>query len=148
MTDDLRRLQGVWFPTHSSVEGRPPRVLAPSFPAPRDVWLMTIYGDSFHVTLNAEYHLTGGRLILSEKPRAVRFVCPGLPDEYHTWAYYEVTGAELLMCSRPEDRSKPWYTEYAARYVRVAEGPTPEMLALFEAVMREWLRVGAGATRP
>ncbi len=148
MTDELRRLQGVWFPAHYSVEGQPPRVLTPAFPAPRDVALVSVVGDEFHASANAEYHWTGGRLVLSDGPGVVRFVYPGLPEQFHTSASYRLTGDEWLVCSRPPGRGRQWYDDYATRYIRVAAAPTPEMLALFEEVKRWWRGWAGGGQHP
>ena len=135
MTNELRDLQGVWFPTHQSVEGRLTYVFAPAFPVPRDVALMSVVDDTFHVSANAEYYWTGGRLHLSADPGTMWFDRPGLPDEYNASAHYALAGDELLLCSRPADRFRLGFTEYAARYARVAPEPTPEMRALFEVIM-------------
>ena len=101
MTDELRKLQGVWFPTHQSIEGRPAQVFVPAFPAPRDVALMSVVNDTFHISVNAEYYWTGGRLHLSEGPKTMWFDYPSIPAEYNTSAHYQLVGDELLLCSRP-----------------------------------------------
>jgi hypothetical protein len=137
MTDELRRLQGVWFPTHQSLEGRPAQVLVPVFPAPQDVALLSVVNDTFHISVNAEYYWTGGRFRLSDDPKTMWFDYPSIPDEYNTSAHYQLLGDELLICSRPADRLRLSYTESATRYVRVAPEPTTEMLALFEFIMRD-----------
>jgi hypothetical protein len=137
MTDRVRQLQGVWFPTHQTVEGRLTQTHAPAFPAPRDVALMSVVGDTFHVSVNAEYYWTGGRFSVLDA-RTIWFSYPGVPDEYNIAAHYDLVGDELRVCSRPADRSWPSYVEYATRYVRVAPEPTPEMRSLFELIMRGW----------
>ena len=139
MTDELRKLQGVWFPTHQSIEGRPAQVFVPAFPASRDVALMSVVNDTFHISVNAEYYWTGGRLHLSEGPKTMWFDYPSIPAEYNTSVHYQLVGNELLLCSRPADRFRPVYTEYATRYIRVAPELTPEMLALFKSIMRGWM---------
>jgi hypothetical protein len=138
MTDELHRLQGVWFPTHQSIEGRPAQVLEPIFPAPREVALMSVVNDTFHISVNAEHYWTGGRLRLLENPKTMRFIYPSTPDEYNTAAHYQLAGDELLLCSRPADRGQPLFIECATRYVRVAPAPTPAMLELFGSIMHGW----------
>jgi hypothetical protein len=138
VTGVLRQLQGVWFPTHLSVEGRLIQEHIPAFPAPREVALMTVLGNAFHVSVNAEYYWTGGRLDLSEGPNTMWFVYPGIPDEYNTAAHYQLNGDELLLYSRPDDRGRLSSVEDATRDVRVAPEPMHEMLALFELIMRGW----------
>jgi hypothetical protein len=136
----LDRLQGVWFPTHLSQDGRLTAVHEPAVPAPPGVWLLTIRDDTFHATANGAYYASGGRVRLGPEPGRLTFAYAGLPAEYHQRFAYRLAGSVLVMQSGGLPWSQPSDWVMAVRYVRVAAGPTPEMLALIETVMRgaEW----------
>jgi len=135
MTNALKLLQGVWFPTHLSFDGGPPQVRTPTFPESRDAPFMTIIGEYFYVTTNAEYYWAGGRLLLTENPSRMEFAQPCMTEDLRsTPADYVLAGDELLLCS--QKTSRPFDTEYTTRYLRVAPCPTPEMLAFFESIMK------------
>jgi|GEM_PF-4342419 len=140
MTNELKLLQGVWFPTHLSLDGKPTYVNTPAFPDSGCVPLLTIHGENFHTTSTSMGHWSGGRLVLSEKPRRMKFDYAGLHEEFCPSPMdYQLAGDELLLCLHKSARTKYWEEEYTVRYVRVATEPTAEMHLLFELVMRDVL---------
>jgi hypothetical protein len=134
----LNRLQGVWFPTHVSLDGQLVATFEPALPTPQSpyLWLLTVVGDTFHITSNAEYYASGGMLRMGPEPGRLTYEIPQLPLEAHPQYAYQLSGDELFM----QSGGFPWSGKYdsvaAIRYVRVASVPTPEMVALIEGVMR------------
>ena len=142
MSDELSRLQGVWFLASLSVEGRLAATHAHVFPAQLESSLTTIIGELFHVTSNADYYFAGGRLVLFTNPKRMQFVQPELPDEFQSGlAQYEVAEDELVLHRQVSKPSTRFDIEFTARYVRVANEPTLLMLALFESAIRHWPQV-------
>jgi hypothetical protein len=135
----LALLQGVWFPTQMSADGRLLATYEPSFPAPRSPWLLTVVGDTWHVTSNAEYWATGGRLREMAEAGRMTFLYPPLPSEIDTHFAFRLDGDELLLQSGGFPWSGPRDAAAATRYVRVAAVPTPAMAALIECVVRSWV---------
>jgi hypothetical protein len=138
-TDELVRLQGVWFPTHITVDGQLTWEAEPRFPTGREPWLLTVLGGTAHVTAEAEYYATGGRL--RADPAAGRLVLeyPELPAEWATRSAYRLAGDVLETATGGFPWSGPHDMVSTTRYVRVAAGPTPAMAALIEQVMRSWV---------
>ena len=135
----LDLLQGVWFPTHESVDGRLRPVEEPAFPAPPGgPWLLTVQADTVHVTDNAAYYATGGRVRLGPEPGRLTIEYSGMPAEHDGRFAYRLDGGELHLASGglPWSRRGDWVT--ATRYVRVAAEPSPAMTALIDGVMRGW----------
>jgi hypothetical protein len=140
----LDRLQGVWFLTHLSQNGRLTAVHEPVWPAPSGAWLMTIQGDTFHVTSNTDYYATGGWVRLGDEPGRMTLAYPGMPAEIHGRFAFQLEEDELHMQSGslPWSRRSDWVS--AARYVRVAPLPTDPMAALIKAMMQGpyWVEPG------
>ena len=136
----LDQLQGVWFPTHLTVDGQLCKTHDPVFPAGRDPWVLTILGDTVHVTAMHEYYATGGRLQVFPADGRLTLAYAGTPEEFWTRYAYRLAGDELLLSTGVFPWSGPHDPVAATRYVRVAPGPTPEMVALIERVMQghEW----------
>lgn len=135
----LALLQGVWFPTHMSVDGRPVFTFEPAFPAPREPWLLTVVGDTGHITSNADYYATGGRLRVLPEAGRLTFEYPPIPPEFDTHFAFRLDADELQLQSGGYPWSGPHDAVAATRYVRVAAEPTPEMAALIESVVRSWV---------
>lgn len=133
----LDRLQGVWFPTHLTVDGQLCKTHDPVFPAGRDPWVLTILGDAAHVTAMHEYYATGGRLRVAPAEGRLTLAYAGTSDDLWTRYAYRLAGDELLLSTGGFPWSGPHDPVAATRYVRVAPGPTPEMAALIKRVMRE-----------
>lgn len=134
----LDRLQGVWFPTHLTVDGRLCWTHEPVFPAGREPWLMTVVRDTAHVTSMHEYYATGGWLRVLPASGRLTLVYPQLPEEYHSRFAYRLSGDELLLCSGGFPWSSRHDTSSETRYVRVASEPTPEMAALISKAVHGW----------
>ena len=106
MTNELKSLQGVWFPTHLSSNDGLNLVHAPSFPDSGCVPLLTIHGEHFHTTSTSMGHWSGGRVLLTEVPRRRAFDYAGLPEEFCSSPVdYQLVGDELLLCLRKTAQS-------------------------------------------
>jgi hypothetical protein len=134
----LNALQGLWFPTRMSVEGRLTAVNEPVFPPPLEVAVMTILGNTFHVTAAGEYYWTGGRLRVDPVAHRLTYVYPSLPPEWDTMLAYELVGDDLRVCSGGFPWSGPHDWESTAEYRRVAIQPTPSIRALIDSIMGGW----------
>jgi hypothetical protein len=145
---ELARLQGVWFPALIMVDGQTTCDRRPVFPAgPDDPWLMTIRGDEFHVTANADYYATGGRLRLLPAEGRLTFCVLELPPDCDRPVGYRLDGDELLIQVGGATWSATFDREHteATRYVRVAEEPAPAMTALMDtAEQSRWRWPGRG----
>jgi len=122
--------KAVWFPTHISDNGQLVATYEPTLPAGANPWLMTIVGNSWHVTSNAEYYATGGWLRLIPEEGRLTFVYPLLQREFDSQSAYRLHENELLL----QSGGFAWSGEYdcvsTTRYVKVAMSPTLEMTAL------------------
>jgi hypothetical protein len=137
--------QGVWFPTHNEEDGRALATYEPSFPAPREPWLLTISRSAWHVTSNADYHATGGRIRVETEPGRLTFEYSLLPPVYDTRDAFRLNGEELLLQTGGYAWSGVHGLVTATRYVRVAPEGTAKMKALFAEVERDrsWFRCRA-----
>lgn len=135
----LARLQGVWFPTHKSVDGVVLAASDPVWPPPCEPWLMTVAGDTWHVTSDADWYHTGGRLRVDPAAGRLTFEYPEVPEEYDFRCAYRLAGDELLLTSDGSSWFDPHDRVTATRAVRVAIRPTPAMAALIVAIARGWL---------
>jgi hypothetical protein len=121
-----------------SVDGRLVATFEPAFPAPPQPWLLTIVGDTGHITSNADYYATGGRLRVLPEVGRFAFEYPQLPPEFATQFAFRLDAGELLLQTGGFPWSGPHDAGAATRYVRIAEEPTPEMAALIEREVRSW----------
>lgn len=137
--DALGQLQGLWFPTRRTVEGQMVSVCVLTYPPPRDVAVMTVIDNTFHITAAGEYYWTGGRLRVDPAARRLTFVYHPLPAEFDTVSLYELTGDELRICSGGFPWSGPYDdTALDTEYRRVAAEPTADIRALIESVVGGW----------
>ena len=136
----LASLRGVWFPTHSSVDGRLVGTFEPAFPAPPQPWLLTITDAAWHVTSNADYYATGGCLRVEAEPGRLTFEYPPLSPEFDQRYLYRLSADELLLQSGGFVWSGPHDGISATRFVRVAVEATTGMKVLFASVERNMPR--------
>ncbi len=134
----LQQLQGVWFPTHITNKGQLTWEGEPRFPAGHQPWLKSIVGETVHITADADYYATGGRLWIDAPGCRMVLEYPDTPLEYASRFAYRLNGNELQLAAGGFAWCGPHDVVCTTRYVRVATEPTPAMMALINSVMQSW----------
>jgi len=132
---EIERLQGYWFPLRISHDGRITAVNDPAVSSPRDVPMMTILGNTIHVTAGDEYYWTGGRLWVDPSAGRLAYIYSPLRQEFDTMCAYELNDDELRICSG----GFPWSGQHdfvtAGEYRRIAVDPPADVRVFIETIM-------------